>query len=165
MTYVPLYRCYHRALVLIKERPKTNRRIYFLIRQDTSAMRLYEDAAKLVSGHNLHTKDDVLNYKEYAMNQIDKYTEERKEARNALKRAQRSGDTDLYNQTKYNIGVLTRRLSKLRREITTCDEVIDRSQHVKENLLIIEQGKFKGKESIRDEHISRRGGSGRENDP
>ena len=165
MTYVPLYRCYHRALVLIKERPKTNRRIYFLIRQDTSAMRLYEDAAKLVSGHNLHTKDDVLKYKEYAMNQIDKYTEERKEARNALKRAQRSGDTDLYNQTKYNIGVLTRRLSKLRREVTTCDEVIDRSQHVKDNLLIIEQGKFKGKESIRDEHISRRGGSGRENDP
>ena len=99
------------------------------------------------------------------MNQIDRYTGERKEARNALKRAQRSGDTDLYNQTKYNIGVLTRRLSKLRREVTTCDEVIDRSQHVKENLLRIEQKKFKGKESIRDEHISRRGGSGRENDP
>ena len=164
MTFVPLYRCYNRALNLVTERPRTNRRIYFLIRQDTSAMRLYVDSARLVTQHNLHTKEDVLNYKQHAMDQIDQFIKERQDARNALKRAQRSGDTDLYNHAKYNIEVLTRRLSKLRREVTTCDEVIERSQHVKDNLTRIEQGKFRGKETIRDEHISRRGRSGRENE-
>ena len=127
-------------------------------------MRLYVDSARLVTQHNLHTKEDVLNYKQYAMDQIDQFIKERQDARNALKRAQRSGDTDLYNHAKYNIEVLTRRLSKLRREVTTCDEVIERSQHVKDNLTRIEQGKFRGKETIRDEHISRRGRSGRKNE-
>ena len=164
MTFVPLFRCYHRALNLATERPRTNRRIYFLIRQDTSSMRLYVDSARLVTQHNLHTKEDVLNYKQYAMDQIDQFIKERQDARNALKRAQRSGDTDLYSHAKYNIEVLTRRLSKLRREVTTCDEVIERSQHVKDNLTRIEQGKFRGKETIRDEHISRRGRSGRKNE-
>ena len=164
MTFVPLYRCYNRALDLVTERPRTNRRIYFLIRQDTSAMRLYVDSARLVTQHNLHTKEDVLNYKQHAMDQIDQFIKERQDARNAMKRAQRSGNSDLYNHAKYNIEVLTRRLSKLRREVTTCDEVIERSQHVKDNLTRIEQGKFRGKETIRDEHISRRGRSSRENE-
>ncbi len=164
MTFVPLYRCYNRALDLAVERPRTNRRIYFLVRQDTSSMRLYVDSAKLVTEHQLHTKEDVLRYKQHAMEQIDQFIKERQEARNALKRAQRSGDSDLYNHAKYNIGVLTRRLSKLRREVTTCDEVIERSQHVKDNLTRIEQEKFRGKEKIQNEHISRRGRSSRENE-
>ena len=105
MTFVPLFRCYHRALDLAVERPRTNRRIYFLVRQDTSSMRLYVDSARLVTQHNLHSKEDVLNYQRFAMEQIDKFIKERQDARNALKRAQRSGDTELYNHSKYNIDV------------------------------------------------------------
>ena len=37
MTFVPLFRCYNRTLTLAQERPRTNRHIYFLVRQDTSA--------------------------------------------------------------------------------------------------------------------------------
>ena len=164
MTYVPLYRCYHRALDLAVKRPRSNRRIYFLVRQDTGAMRLYVDSAKLVTEHRLHTEEDVLRYRRDAMNQIDRFQKERQDARNAMKRAQRSGDVDLYYHAKYNAGVLTRRLAKLRREVTTCGEVIERSRHVKDNLTRIEQKKFKGKEMIRDEHVFRRGRSGRENE-
>lgn len=164
MTFVPLYRCYKRALDLAVERPRTNRRIYFLVRQDTSSMRLYVDSAKLVTEHQLHTKEDVLRYKQQAMEQIDQFIKERQEARNALKRAQRSGDSDLYSHAKYNVSVLTRRLSKLRREVTTCDEVIERSQHVKDNLTRIEKEKFRGKENIQNEHVSRRGRPSREDE-
>ena len=144
MTFVPLYRCYNRALILATERPKTNRRIYFLIRQDTSAMRLYVDSARLVSEHQLHSKEDVLAYRQHAMDEIDRFTKERQEARNAIKRAQRSGDTTLYSHAKYNVGVLTRRLAKLRREVTTCGEVIERSEHVRENLRRIAENDFRG---------------------
>ena len=164
MTFVPLFRCYHRALDLAVERPRTNRRIYFLVRQDTSSMRLYVDSARLVTQHDLHSKEDVLNYQRFAMEQIDKFIKERQDARNALKRAQRSGDMELYNHSKYNIEVLTRRLAKLRREVTTCDEVIERSEHVRENLTRINQEKFKGKEMVMDEHVSRRSRSDRENE-
>ncbi len=91
------------------------------------------------------------------MEQIDKFIKERQDAKNALKRAQRSGDKALYNHSKYNIEVLTRRLSKLRREVTTCGEVIERSEHVRDNLTRIEQEKFRGKEVIGNDRIVRRG--------
>ena len=107
-------------------------------------MRLYVDSARLVTQHNLHTKEDVLRYKQHAMERIDKFIKERQDARNALKCAQRSGDTTLYNHSKYNISVLSRRLSKLRREVTTCDEVIERSEHVRNNLKRIEEGNYRG---------------------
>ncbi len=144
MTFVPMFRCYNRALNLATERPRTNRRIYFLVRQDTSAMRLYVDSARLVTEHQLHSKEDVLAYKQHAMGEIDRFTKERQEARNAIKRAKRSGDTTLYSHAKYNVDVLTRRLAKLRREVTTCDEVIERSEHVRENLRRIAENDFRG---------------------
>ena len=144
MTFVPLYRSYNRALTLATERPKTNRRIYFLIRQDTSTMRLYVDSARLVSEHQLHSKEDVLVYRQHAMDEIGRFTKERQDARNAIKRAQRSGDTNLYSHAKYNVQVLTRRLAKLRREVTTCGEVIERSEHVRENLRRIAENDFRG---------------------
>ena len=144
MTFVPLYCSYNRALNLATERPKTNRRIYFLVRHDTSTMRLYVDSARLVSEHQLHTKEDVLAYRQHAMDEIDRFTKERQEARNAIKRAQRSGDTTLYSHAKYNAQVLTRQLAKLRREVTTCGEVIERSEHVRDNLTRIEKNDFRG---------------------
>ena len=107
-------------------------------------MRLYVDSARLVTEHQLHTKEDVLAYRQHAMDEIDRFSKERQEARNAIKRAQRSGDTTLYSHAKYNIGVLTRRLAKLHCEVTTCDEVIDRSEHVRENLRRIAENDFRG---------------------
>lgn len=165
MEYIPLYRCYHRALLLASERPQTNIRIYYLVRQDTSAMRLYTDSLDLVVDHNLKTGQDVLNYKAEAMRQIDENRKLRQEMRNALKRAERAGDTVEAGKARYNIEVYSRRLSQLRREVTTCDEVLERSRHVRDNLTRIEQEKFRGKEKIADEHISGRGGSSRENEP
>ena len=107
-------------------------------------MRLYVDSARLVTQHNLHSKEDVLNYQRFAMEQIDKFIKERQDARNALKRAQRSGDMELYNHSKYNIDVLTRRLAKLRREVTTCDEVLERGGMIRENLRRIREGDYRG---------------------
>lgn len=165
MGYIGVYRCYHKALTVTAERPHTNRRMYFLIRQDQSAKRLYMDQYELLYSHNLNSSSDVTAYKVEAMKNIDEYTKLRNDYRNALKRAQRSGNTDAVSQAKYNIELCTRKLSKLRREVTTCDEVLQRVDRVRENLLRIEQEKFRGKEGVDYEHISGRGGSGREDEP
>ncbi len=147
MEYIPLFRSYHRALKIAEERPRTNIRIYYLIRQDTSAMRLYTDSLDLVVDHNLKTGQDVIDYKAEAMRQIDENMKLRQAMRNALKRAERAGDTVEAGKARYNIEVYSRRLSQLRREVTTCDEVLERSRHVRDNLARIEQSKFRGKKS------------------
>lgn len=144
MPFVPLYRSYNRALHAAKERPYQNFRIYYLVRKDTDAMRLYVDSLDLVLGHNLKTGQDVIAYKAEAMRQIDENLKLRQNTRNALKRAERAGDTVEAGKARYNIEVYSRRLSQLRREVTTCDEVLKRSRHVRDNLKRIAENNFRG---------------------
>jgi len=164
MSFIPLYRSYNRAMEIAKARPYQNVSVYYLVRQDTSIKRLYEDSLDLVTEHNLKTGDDVINYKAEAMKKIDEVIEQRREMRNLLKRLERAGNLVEADKARFNIGVYSMRLSKLRREVTTCDEVLERSRHVRDNLMRIEQDKFRGKEMITDEHIGRRGGSSREDE-
>ena len=165
MSFIPLYRSYNRAMDIATSRPYQNVSVYYLVRQDMSIKRLYEDSLDLVTEHNLKTGEDVINYKAEAMKQIDEVIEQRREMRNLLKRLERSGNFVEADKARYNIGVYSMRLSKLRREVTTCDEVLERSRHVRDNLMRIEQDKFKGKEMVTHEHIGRRGGSSREDEP
>lgn len=67
MTYIPLFRSYDRAMKIAKERPYQNFRVYYLVRQDFSAGRLYEDTLDLLVDHNLKTGQDVINYKKEAI--------------------------------------------------------------------------------------------------
>ena len=165
MTYIPLFRSYNRAIKIAKERPHYNFRIYYLVRQDFSAQRLYEDTLDLLVDHNLKTAEDVIRYKAEAMRQIDENIRLRNEARNHLKRAERARDLVEADKARFNINVYSMTLSKLRREVTTCDEVLERSRHVRDNLTVIEQEKFKGKAGVVNEHISGRGGSSRKDEP
>ena len=85
------------------------------------------------------------------MKKIDEFTAIRKDLRNDLKRAERlTGDDKvvLVSKIKFNIEQCTSRLSKLRREVTSCDEVIERIDRMRENLMRIKEEKFKGKEQV-----------------
>ena len=68
------------------------------------------------------------------MRRIDEVIRLRQDMRNALKRAQRKGDLDEIGKIKYNIEIYSRQLSKLRREVTTCDEVKERAEAVRAKL-------------------------------
>ncbi len=150
MTYIPLFRSYDRAMKIAKERPYQNFRVYYLVRQDFSAKRLYEDTLDLLVDHNLKTAEDVINYKKEAMDQIDENMRLRNEARNHLKRAEAARDLIEADKARFNINIYSMRLAKLRREVTTCDEVLERSRHVRDNLKRIEDNDFRG------EHITRK---------
>ena len=149
MDYIAVNRVYFRALTITHQRPATNRRMYFLIRQDHSAMRVYQDQLNLVTEHHLTSDADVMAYKEKAMRDIDSLTETRRDLRNELKRAQRldSPDTEtVISKIRMAIEQCTSSLSKLRREVTSCDEVTERIERMRDNLLRIEQGKYRGRE-------------------
>ncbi|MBQ6182644.1 MAG: relaxase/mobilization nuclease domain-containing protein [Clostridia bacterium] len=150
MTYIPLFRSYDRAMKIAKERPYQNFRVYYLVRQDFSAKRLYEDTLDLLVDHDLKTAEDVINYKQEAMDQIDENMRLRNEMRSYLKRAEAAHDLIEADKARFNIGIYSMRLAKLRREVTTCDEVLERSRHVRDNLKRIEDNDFRG------EHITRK---------
>ena len=167
MDYIDVNRCYCRALNVTKERPKTNLRMYYLVRQDHSALRLYQDQLHLVTEHKLKGEADVKAYKVKAMNDIDAIYGLRKEFRNELRKAERFGEPDRSEMTRkitFYINECSKQLSKLRREVTTCGEVLEHIDRMRENLMRIEQEKFNGEEVLTYEPISGRGGSDRQSE-
>ena len=144
MTYVPMYAAYQRALKRAEERPAHNIRMYYLIRRDCSYMRLYEDTLDLLVDHKLKTAQDVIDYQKEAMGLIDKYYAERKENYDLMRKAKQVGNMRAYDMARNNTEVLTFRLSKLRREVTTCDEVLERGGMIRENLRRISEKDYRG---------------------
>lgn len=167
MDFIAVNRCYYRALTITKERPKTNVRMYYLVRRDHSAMRLYQDQLHVVSAHKLESEKDVLSYMEKARSEIDSLTDTRRKLRNDLKRAERLSEPDRTNLTaeiRLAIKECSRQLSVLRREMTSYDEVLKQIDRMRENLMRIDQEKFRGEEAVSYEPISGRGRSDRESE-
>ena len=110
------------------------------------------------------TADELAGRKQYAENQIQVLTDQRKDLRNALKRITRKSDTAEIEATKEKISALTDELIKLRKEVKLCDSIAERSGLVKEGLeAIIEQDTSERKEQNQYEHSRRRSGTDRQN--
>ena len=90
--------------------------------------------------------------------------EQRKDLRNALKRAERGGSVKEINEIRFEIESVTRRLKDARDELKAVDEIAERSGIMKEKLQLIADEKFRGKEVQENEHIRRSGRSGPSDD-
>ena len=163
MNYTAVYHCFVAALRITTERPQTNKKMCFLVREDQGKMRSYSDQLLMLTEHKIENREQLLAYRAEATAQIPEVIKLRQDMRNALKRAIRAGDEAMISKTKYNIDIYTRQLKKLRREIGACDGVLERMDSVREKLTRIESEEFRGKEKIRNEHISRSGRSSSEN--
>ena len=163
MNYTAVYHCFVTALKITTERPNTNKKMCFLVREDQGKMRSYSDQLLMLTEHKIENREQLLAYRAEATAQIPEVIKLRQDMRNALKRAIRAGDEAMISKTKYNIDIYTRQLKKLRREIDACDGVLERMDSVREKLTRIESEKFRGKDRLKNEHISRSGRSSSEN--
>lgn len=163
MNYTAVYHCFVTALRITTERPQTNKKMCFLVREDQGKMRSYSDQLLMLTEHKIENREQLLAYRAEATAQIPEVIKLRQDMRNALKRAIRAGDEAMISKTKYNIDIYTRQLKKLRREIGACDGVLERMDSVREKLTRIESEKFRGKDRLKNEHISRSGRSSSEN--
>ena len=164
MNYTAVYHCFVAALKITTERPNTNKKMCFLVREDQGKMRSYSDQLLMLTEHKIETKEQLLAFREKATAQIPEVIKLRQDMRNALKRAIRAGDETMISKTKYNIDIYSRQLKKLRREINACDGVLERMDSVREKLTRIEDEKFRGKDRLKNEHISRSGRTGSTNE-
>ena len=163
MNYTAVYHCFVTALKITTERPNTNKKMCFLVREDQGKMRSYSDQLLMLTEHKIENREQLLAYRAEATAQIPEVIKLRQDMKNALKRAIRAGDEAMISKTKYNIDIYTRQLKKLRREIGACDGVLERMDSVREKLTRIESEKFRGKDRLKNEHISRSGRSSSEN--
>ena len=164
MNHVVTYRCFIRAIEITMTRPEANRHLYFLMQNEYRQLESYKVQFRIAAENRLETDVDLLNFKVKVMEKQAELTDTRKNLRNALKRAERSGDIKVANDIRFQIETATRQLADCRAELKAVDAIAERSGIMKEKLQLIAEEKFRGKEVEKDEHIRRSGRSGPSDD-
>ena len=156
------YYCYR--LKIIVKHPASTKKVLGVLREDIVKLDQRIAETRFLGKYKIETADDLAGRKQYADNQIQVLTDQRKDLRNALKRITRKGDAAEIEATKEKISALTDELIKLRKEVKLCDSIAERSGLVKEGLeAIIEQDTSERKEKNQYEHSRRRSGTDRQN--
>ena len=156
------YYCYR--LKIIVKHPASTKKVLGVLREDIVKLDQRIAETRFLGKYKIETADDLAGRKQYADNQIQVLTDQRKDLRNALKRIKRKGDMKEITETQEKISALTDELIKLRKEVKLCDSIAERSGLVKEGLeTIIEQDTSERKEKNQYEHSRRRSGTDRQN--
>ena len=164
MPFHKMYGIYVYALQITIDRPKENRNMYFLLREEHRKLQSYKAQLHVLGTHKIKTAEELLALQIDFKKQYKEIDSIRKEWKNALQRGKRNSDNKLIQQAYFNIDLANRKLKDLRAEIKACDDIAESSPGVRERLDIIQKEKFRGKDYKKDEHISRSGGSDRSND-
>ena len=156
------YYCYR--LKIIVKHPASTKKVLGVLREDILKLNQRIEETRFLGKHKIETADELTGRKQYAENQIQVLTDQRKELYNALKRIKRKGDAEEISATKDKISALSAELKQLRQEVKLCESIAERSGLVKEGLeSIIEQDISERKEKNQHEHSRRRSGTDRQN--
>ena len=156
------YYCYR--LKIIVKHPASTKKVLGVLRDDILKLDQRIAETRFLGKYKIETADELTGRKQYAENQIQVLTDQRKDLRNALKRIKRKGVSEEITETQEKISALTDELIKLRKEVKLCESIAERSGLVKEGLeAIIEQDTSERKEKNQHEHSRRRSGTDRQN--
>lgn len=149
----PLYQTYVYGLKVTKERPSSNKRMHWLLRTEIAKLDRYIFQSELLCRHNIDTAEQLAAFKGSLTEQMSVIEDKRRELKNELKRAMRTGDESSINAVKEKIKDCTDRLKPLREQVKACDEIFERSGVPREKLTELEN--ILRKEKSADERISR----------
>ncbi len=149
----PLYQTYVYGLKVTKERPSSNKRMHWLLRTEIAKLDRYIFQSELLCRHNIDTAEQLAAFKGSLTEQMSAIEDERRELKNELKRAERTGDESSINAVKEKIKDCTDKLKPLREQVKACDEIFERSGVPREKLTELEN--ILRKEKSADERISR----------
>ena len=153
MGFRPLYQTYVYGLKVTKERPSSNKRMHWLLRTEIAKLDRYIFQSELLCRHNIDTAEQLAAFKGSLTEQMSAIEDKRRELKNELKRAMRTGDEGSINAVKEKIKDCTEKLKPLREQVKACDEIFERSGVPREKLAELEE--ILRKEKSADERISR----------
>ena len=142
-----LYYCY-RLGYLPKYKKQNTARLHYLLKEDLLKLDRISMEARLLGRENISTDKELFSYKASIENQIETLTDERTHLRKTLRR---NLSDDELSKVKGQISTITDRIRTLRKEVTLCDGIAERSKVIEHNLEQVhaDEDKFKGKERNR----------------
>ncbi len=121
-------------------------RLHIVLKEDLLKCDQYSEQAKLLSRYHISTEEDLSLHQERAEEKMADITVRREELRKKARCVLPEADIE---QTKDEIRQITTELRKLRREVKVCEQIRERSGHVKENLQTLDHERRREKEQSR----------------
>lgn len=151
-----LYYCYRLGVFdkpNDKQKTKEYNRLHYLLREDLMKADKYAQEAELLGKNHIDTAEQLFSYTQSVENEIKTLTKERKHLRNKIRRKDIS-EVELW-ETKAQISEISDRLKTLRRELSLCKDIAERSGVLEKNVeqILAEEEKQKGKEVKRNEQL------------
>ena len=145
-----------------KNRPRQNKRLHFLLREDLIKLEGISQETRLLARHRIDTAEQLVSYKSELTGRIETLTDERKGLYRARRTVAVKTDEAKCAEVGAQIAAISKELSQLRREVKLCDDIATRSGVIKEKIKAVQEDKEnQGKENTRDEQFRRRGRTGR----
>ena len=157
-----LYFRYCYELHIIQKKPASVKRVSFLLRKDVAKLDRLDRETLFLAREKISTMEQLEYHQGEAESEIEALTAQRNDLRKELRRLTQKGDQQTAGEVRGQIGQLSQRLKKLRKEVALCNGIALRSGQVKENLeQLLTQQNTERKEQTKDELSRRRGGTGR----
>lgn len=141
-----------------RDRPKSNKRLHFLLREDLLKLDAISQEAKLLAANRIDTAQQLVSYRNDLDVKIQALTDKRKELYRLRRTVAVKTDTVKYTAISAEISSISKQLSQLRREVKLCDDVAIRSGVMKEKIRAVRNNKQPDrKEKTHDVQFRRRG--------
>ena len=130
-----------------KNKPKQNRRLHFLLREDLRELDAITAETRLLVGHRIDTAEQLFSYQSEVKGRIAALTDERKQLNKLQRTAAVKTDPEKAAEIKDQISALSKELAALWREVSLCDDIAERSDVIKEKIKAVrEDEQIKGRE-------------------
>lgn len=131
-----LYLRYCYELGILPRYQQNTTKLHILLKEDLLKCDQYSEQAKLLSKYSISTDEDLSNLQDKLKEKITELSGERDELRRRSRRVLPESETE---KAREDAKELTATIRELRHEVKLCDEVRERSGHVRENLEIIDR--------------------------
>ncbi len=140
-----------------KNRPNQNRRqLHFLLREDLRKLDAITAETRLLVRNRIDTAGQLFSYRDGVKDKISALTAERKQLYKLQRTAAVKANSEKAAEIKEQISVFSKELAALRKEVSLCDDIAERSGIIKEKIRAVRKDEqIKGKEKNDNEHIRR----------
>ena len=117
-----------------KNKPNQNRRLHFLLREDLRKLDDITAETRLLVRNRIDTAEQLFSYQSEAKDKITALTAERKQLYKLQRTAAVKADPEKAAEIKDRISALSKELAALRKEVSLCDDIAERSGVIKEKI-------------------------------
>lgn len=131
-----------------KNKPKQNGRLHFLLREDLRKLDAITAETRLLVGHRIDTAEQLSSYRDEVTEEISVLSAERKALYKSQRTAAVKADSEKSAEIKDHISALSKELAALRKEVSLCNDIAERSGVIKEKIKAVRKDEqIKGKEN------------------